>query len=289
MPLDQDKHILRQTGSLRLYKPPEHPVDLPVGTTLKVPVMLTIPGGDYWIGTSDENIQYLQRKQGDWAYDWSDQDLFEYERPKHRVRIAIFNLAQNPVTNEAYYQFTVDTGYRLPRSWNGFVFPEEYAVHPVTGVSKIDVEAYLSWLNQKTGQDYRLPTEEEWEAAARGLDDRIYPWGNAFDPWRCNTSESIKKGTTQVGNYSPSGDSSFGLMDMVGNVWEWTSSVFRAYPGGGIHEPEGQPAITRYVVRGGSWYYSRKFARCSAREGAQAEYSSHSLGFRIAGTPGKFM
>lgn len=252
---------------------------------LALPIMVTIPAGEYLIGTSDENIQYLQLKQSDWAYDWSDNDLFQFEQPQHQVKINLFELAQHPVTNEAYYQFTVDTGYRLPKSWKGFVFPDENASHPVTGVSKVDAEAYLYWLNQKTGQEYRLPTEEEWETAARGTDDRIYPWGSTFDPWRCNTSESSKKGTTPVGIYSPSGDSPLGLMDMVGNAWEWTNSIFRPYPDDNKNEPEEQVSLNHYVVRGGSWYYSRKFARCSAREGMQADSLSFLIGFRIARTP----
>jgi toxoflavin biosynthesis protein ToxD len=150
------------------------------------------------------------------------------------------------------------------------------------GVSKLDAEMYIAWLNQNTGMNFRLPTEAEWEYAARGNDGRIFPWGNTFDPWRCNTAESVKRGTTPVGFYSPSGDSVCGAVDMVGNVWEWTQSPFVPYP----YDPDliinDAKARGRYVVRGGAWYYTRKLARCAAREGIVANYLSPSIGFRLA-------
>jgi formylglycine-generating enzyme required for sulfatase activity len=152
----------------------------------------------------------------------------------------------------------------------------------VTCVSKLDAEAYIAWLNQKTGMNFRLPTEAEWERAAREADGRIYPWGNTFDPWRCNTAESLKKGTTPVGAYSPGGDSPSGAADMVGNVWEWTQSPFLPYPYDFHGSKDDVRARGRFVVRGGAWYYTRKLARCAAREGILAEYLSSSIGFRLA-------
>ncbi len=236
------------------------------------------------MGTSDDDIKHLMLKESDWAYDWADNDMFENERPQHKVRVVAFEIAQYPVTNWEYYEFTTDTGYRLPRTWNGFMFSEEIGNHPVTGISKKDAEEYSRWLNHRTGSNYYLPTEEEWESAARGKDGRIFPWGNTFDPWRCNTNESVKRGTTPVGAYSPGGDSPCGAVDMVGNVWEWTSSIFRHYKDDPEEAQETPSAKTRYVVRGGAWYYSRKLARCAAREGMQQDYCSHLVGFRLART-----
>ncbi len=248
---------------------------------IKLPILVRIPGGELLMGTSDQEIQHLQLRESDWAYDWYDNDLFSNEQPQHLVKVTEFQIGQVPVTNEDYSLFTWDTGYRLPRSWQGFSFRREEGAHPVTGVNKLDAEMYIKWLNQRTGLNYRLPNEAEWELAARGFDGRIFPWGNTFDPWRCNTAESMKKGTTPVGSYSPSGDSVYGIADMVGNVWEWTSSVFRPYPYSAA-DPDQLESETRYVIRGGAWYYSRKLARCAIREGMKAEQFSDSIGFRLA-------
>ena len=252
---------------------------------VKAPVMIDIPAGEFLMGTSDENIKLLQLKESDWAYEWSDNELFAAEQPQHLVSLPAYEIAKFPVTNEEYHHFVSDVAYRLPRDWTSFTFRENTENHPVAGVSKVDAEAYIQWLNQKTGMNLRLPTEAEWERAARGTDGRIFPWGNTFDPWRCNTAESVKKGTTPAGFYSPSGDSPSGAVDMVGNVWEWTQSLFLPYPfkqnGADISKARG-----RYVVRGGAWYYTRKLARCAAREGIVADYLSSSIGFRLARSVG---
>lgn len=247
---------------------------------VKIPVMVQMPAGEFLMGTSDDNIKLLQLKESDWAYEWSDNELFAAEQPQHCVSLPSFEIAKFPVTNLEYQCFISDMDYRFPRDWTGFTFHDDTENHPVAGVSKIDAEAYIAWLNQKTGSNFRLPTEAEWEHAARGNDGRIYPWGNTFDPWRCNTAESVKKGTTPVGEYSPGGDSPYGAVDMVGNVWEWTQSLFVPYPF--VLNGDDVKARRRYVVRGGAWYYTRKMARCTAREGILANYLSSSIGFRLA-------
>ncbi len=272
---------------LNSYKEPEFQKKEPLAVDVRLPNMLPVPGGVFLMGTSDDDIQHLELKQSDWAYDWAYNNMFENERPQHTVNLGSFEIAQYPITNSEYYQFTTDTGYRLPRAWDGFTFSEEFGDHPVTGVSRVDAQQYILWLNKRTGSEYRLPTEEEWECAARGKDGRIYPWGNTFDPWRCNTSESAKRGTTPVGAYSPSGDSPCGAADMVGNVWEWTSSIFARYASDPEDTQDIPPAKIRYVVRGGGWYYSRKLARCAARESMLQDYISRVIGFRLARAVGK--
>jgi formylglycine-generating enzyme required for sulfatase activity len=246
------------------------------------PAMVVVPAGSFLIGTSDDDIKLLQLKEADWAYEWSDNDLFIAEQPQHLVTLPAFEIAQYPITNAEYYTFVWDMGHRIPRTWPGYTFPAGTDDHPVSGVSKSDAETYIGWLNKKTGVNFRLPTEAEWEHAARGDDGRIYPWGNTFDPWRCNTAESIKKGTTPVGAYSPSGDSVHDVADMVGNVWEWTQSLFMPYPYLPNTNREEFKANGRYVVRGGAWYYTRKLARCAVREGVLADHLSPSIGFRLA-------
>jgi formylglycine-generating enzyme required for sulfatase activity len=254
----------------------------PVSNKARLPAMIAIPAGEFLMGTSDDNIMQLQLKESDWAYEWSDNGLFAAEQPQHRIALPEYEIAKYPVTNTEYHAFIWDAGYRLPRDWTGFTFPADTESHPVVGISKIDAEAYVEWLNKKTGMIFRLPTEAEWERAARGDDGRIFPWGNTFDPWRCNTAESIKKGTTPVGSYSPGGDSPCGVADMVGNVWEWTQSLFLPYPFNSHDDVDGSKARGRYVVRGGAWYYSRKLARCTSREGMVPYYLSPSIGFRLA-------
>lgn len=257
---------------------------------LKLPGMIRIPAGEFLMGTSDEQVEFLVQRE-EWAEEWYAQDLFLSEQPQHLVSLPEYELARYPVTNADYSLFTWETGYRLPRFWLGFTFSEEEVDHPVVGINRVDALAYCEWLSDKAGAQagrsaYRLPTEAEWEQAARGsADDRIYPWGNTFDPWRCNTVESGKRGTSPVGSYSPGGDSPWGVNDLVGNVWEWTASTLRAYP----YQPDDgrqnldSPDVC--VIRGGSWYYSRKLARCSAREGVLPNFVSPALGFRVARTP----
>jgi toxoflavin biosynthesis protein ToxD len=253
-------------------------------STYRLPFMLPVAGGTFLMGTSDDDIKHLQLRESDWAYDWTDNELFANEQPQHKVVLTSFEIGQFPVTNIEYHLFIKDSGYRLPKGWIGFRYPDGMEFHPVVSVSKIDAENYIKWLNDRTGMNYRLATEAEWERSARGDDGRIYPWGNTFDPWRCNTAESMKKGTTPMGSYSPGGDSYLGVADMVGNVWEWTSSQFKPYPYISSDGREEKRARGTYVIRGGSWYYTRKLARCAAREGMVEDHVSPIIGFRLAQT-----
>jgi formylglycine-generating enzyme required for sulfatase activity len=249
---------------------------------LHPPELLTIPEGDYILGISDAQVTQLVRTEM-WAEEWFDKDLFLVEHPQHTVHVAGFQIGRKPVTNLEYYQFIWDSTYKVPKEWLGFRYAEGSDQHPVVGVSLIDCIAYCKWLSQKFGQEYRLLTEAEWECAARGGDERLYPWGDEFDPWRCNTLESGKRGTTEVGEYSPGGDSPFGVVDMAGNVWEWTISVLKPYPYNpkdGRESPDGRIG-GRFVIRGGSWYYSHKLARTTVREAVLPTFASSALGFRL--------
>jgi formylglycine-generating enzyme required for sulfatase activity len=248
---------------------------------VKHPEMVSIPEGDYILGISDDQIHHLVRTEL-WATEWFERDMFMIEQPQHVYHLKTFAIAKIPVTNIEYYAFIWTTGYRVPREWIGFHFPEGQDNHPVVGVSKQDADAYLEWMNSQLNSKYRLPSEAEWESAARGGDTRLYPWGEEFDPWRCNTVESGKRGTTDVGAYSPSGDSPFGVVDMAGNVWEWTRSLFKPFPYNpkdGREDPKGDG---KFVIRGGSWYYSHKLARATCRESTMQNFTSPALGFRLA-------
>jgi toxoflavin biosynthesis protein ToxD len=257
------------------------PINGPYSKTAKPIELIKIEPELFFMGTSEEQVYELLAKE-DWAHEWYDNDLFLIEQPYHEITLAPYFLSKNPVTNQDYFQFVWNSGYRAPRGWKGLHCPEGMEDHPVVGVNRMDVFAYIKWLNQQTRHKFRLPTEAEWEYAARGTDGRIYPWGNDFDPWRCNTIESGKHGTSPIGTYSPSGDSPLGVMDMIGNVWEWTSSAQLPYPYDPKDGRENPDSNQKIVVRGGSWYYSRKLARCACREGILSTYVSPALGFRLA-------
>jgi len=155
-----------------------------------------------------------------------------------------FCIARAPVTNGQYARFVAATRRRPSEHWRGRTPPGWLRDHPVVNVSWDDAVAYAAWAGG------RLPTEQEWEKAARGIDGRIYPWGDEFDSARCNTRESGIGTTTPVGRYSPDGDSPCGCADMAGNVLEWTASEY-------------EPDSSYLWVRGGSWGFDQRIARCA--------------------------
>jgi formylglycine-generating enzyme required for sulfatase activity len=229
--------------------------------------MIYIPAGDFLMG-SDES--------------WDN------ESPPHTVHVDAFYIDRYPVTNEEYKRFVDATGHPVPCYSVEWAEPYEYnwdpekqtppegkERHPVVLVSWEDACAYAAWAGK------RLPTEAEWERAARGLDGNRWPWGNEFVPGHCNTRESDSNGTTCVGQYSPEGDSPDGAGDMVGNVWEWTSSLFYPYPYDPNDGRESQEARGWRVLRGGSWRNDLTRARCTARLDGDFLFFNN-VGFRCA-------
>jgi formylglycine-generating enzyme required for sulfatase activity len=163
------------------------------------------------------------------------------------------------VTNAEYARFVAESSHTPPLHWKGKTPPKELANHPVVNVSWHDATAYAEWAGK------RLPTEEEWEKAARGTDGRVYPWGDQEPTAKlCNFNQN-ENGTTPVGKYSPQGDSPYGCVDMSGNVWEWTASD---------HEGGGK------VLRGGSWYDDTLDVRGSYRGINDPDNHDGGIGFR---------
>jgi formylglycine-generating enzyme required for sulfatase activity len=168
------------------------------------------------MGSDDVDTEQIAEQLG------INKPWFEDEHPVHRVSLNAFFIDQYEVTHVQYQRFIGATGRSAPPYWQEGKIPRGQGDLPVM-VGWADAEAYCRWAGK------RLPTEAEWEKAARGADGRKYPWGNEFDPARANVGEA-QPGTVRVGNY-PTGKSPYGAYNMIGNVWEWTSDWYQPYPG----------------------------------------------------------
>lgn len=204
------------------------------------------------------------------------------EEPQRSVTLDAYLIGKYHITNSQYALFVEDTKYRYPLFWNDERFNGETC--PVVGVSWYDATNFSEWLSHLTGKDYRLPTEAEWEKAARGTDGREYPWGNEWDASKANTAESRLKKLTPVGSY-PDGISPFGCYDMAGNAYDWCSDWFHidTYKYSDPINPIGAAEGRRKVIRGASWLPRGEFAaRCANRASYEPTRAVHNVGFRIA-------
>ncbi|MBI5328563.1 MAG: formylglycine-generating enzyme family protein [Deltaproteobacteria bacterium] len=186
--------------------------------------MVLVPGGEFTMGSND----------------W-----WPKSGPEHKVNLPAFYIDKYEVTNKRFKKFVDTTGYRPPDHWNNNKIPDAREEHPVVYVSWFDAEAFCRWDGK------RLPTEAEWEKAARGADKRVFPWGDKFSRDKANTPQYGKEDTMPVASFE-SGKSPYGVYDMAGNVWEWTADWFKPYPGN-THADENYGE--KYMsLRGGSWY-----------------------------------
>jgi formylglycine-generating enzyme required for sulfatase activity len=232
--------------------------------------MVFIPGGTFVMGSNDGNPSH---------------------QPEHRVPVTDFYLDRWPVTNAEYKQFVDATDHPVPNydvSWcdtEGYnwdaktrMYPEGKADHPVVLVTWQDAMAYAAWAHK------RLPTEAEWERAARGLEGGRYPWGEEFQAGCCNCKEAGWGTTSPVGYFSPDGDTPEGLVDMLGNVWEWTNSLFWPYPYDADDGRESRQASGFRVLRGASWRNDANVVHCLSRLDGDFQFFSN-VGFRCAVSP----
>lgn len=254
-----------------------------------------VPKGKFIMGSKDDNPL-------------ADDD----EKPQHTVEIPYdYWIARFPATNDQFAEFVEATRYVTKAEkeggwssgkgehvkgfdWRHPLGPKsslkDKGDHPVVQISWYDAVEYCKWLNEKLRAEIgdleiRLPTEAEWEKAARGQYGNEWPWGNEFDPAKCNSSEGGKGGTTPVGAYSPQGDSPYGAADMVGNVWEWCHSLFKPYPYKVDDGRENKSESGDRVVRGGSFLDYQRYARAAFRNRNSPVNRIHNWGFRLVVAP----
>ncbi len=212
---------------------------------------------------------------------------FKFGEMKREVDLEAFEIGSYPVTNLEYQQFlqslpdAESVKQCVPRGWEEGKYPQGKELHPVVGASYLDAVAYCRWRSRIEGREVRLPTEAQWEKAARGTDGREYPWGEELDPARANTLEGGLEGTSPVGAY-PDGASPFGALDMAGNVWEWTCTL-AGWEWADPARDNGWDRDTRQtprVVKGGSWFNPQDLARCAYRFDYLPDFRFGNLGFR---------
>jgi len=204
----------------------------------------------------------------------------DVERPVHRVWVESFALAETQITVVEYAKFLEATHRSPPPTWNdaNFNHPEQ----PVTAVSWFEATAFCDWLSEITGSRYRLPTEAEWERAARGgADGNLFPWGDDPPQSRPHYDSRWKNGPEPVRGSEPN---AYGLYEMCENVHEWCSDWFQAdyYTCSPERNPQGPGRGDRKSSRGGSWRHHVKISRCSARSSIPPQFQYADYGFRVA-------
>lgn len=270
--------------------------DIPVPI---IPDTVQVPAGPYIRGSDAAQREYGYRlderayghsvtRKGRW---------YAGEYPSATRNLSVYNITVTPITNAQYAAFIAATGHPAPdvdrvtwksyglihpwprtrrHAWVDGRVPDGRAAHPVVLVSKTDARSYARWLSRRTGRTWRLPTEEEWEKAARGKDGRRFPWGDDFNPHHLNSHDAGPFDTQPVARY-PAGASPYGVFDMAGQVFEWTATAAKT---------------GRSIVKGGSWDDKGcGVCRAAARHSRPDRLKHILVGFRlvvseIGGAPG---
>jgi iron(II)-dependent oxidoreductase len=241
-------------GAKKVYKNKEGFFEAEFGDGI---VMIYIPAGEFTMGSDQGN---------------------DNERPEHRVYLDGYWIGKYQVTFEQYDKYCEDTGKDRPKDkgWGRGDLPVIY-------VSWQNVTAYCEWLNKETGLNFNLPTEAQWEKAARGTDSRTYPWGNTFAKNKCNSEESGLEQTSPVGKF-PAGAGPYGCHDMAGNVWEWCSDWYdgKYYEKSHGKNPTGPDSGEARVLRGGDWFLDAGRVRAAYRDRGVPSYRWSIIGFRLS-------
>ena len=258
--------------------------------------VVEIPAGWFWMGTNRGSLHEA-------GLEWCENH--RNEMPYHQVYLPEYCIAKHPVTNTQFLAFIQNGGYEDAAFWTEagwrwkqtarriqppYMADDRYSApsQPVIGVTWYEAAAFCSWLGVTWSGQCRLPSEAEWEKAARGTDGRLWPWGNEWSADRCCSWDAGVHRTAVVGAYSPQGDSAYGVADMSGNVGEWTRSVWGTLPheadfpypydpADGREEPD---APGRRVVRGGSFDDDPEFVRCAHRDWGNVDFGG-CQGFRV--------
>ncbi|MBI3653420.1 MAG: SUMF1/EgtB/PvdO family nonheme iron enzyme [Acidobacteria bacterium] len=202
------------------------------------------------------------------------------ERPVHRVLLDAFAIGRYTITNRLYQSFLSESARPAPASWHDARF--NHPDQPVTSISWFEATAYCEWLAATTGKPYRLPTEAEWECAARGgVSEKLYTWGDEAPEAQPRYAELWKTGPERVGQRPPNG---FGLYDISENVHEWCADWYDAdyYRVAPVANPVGPDSGTRKASRGGSWRHQNKITRVAARSSIPPQFQYSDYGFRCA-------
>ncbi|MFH0801594.1 MAG: formylglycine-generating enzyme family protein [bacterium] len=227
--------VLSWTGRVKKYAPAAETDSMPktIINEKDGSELILIPAGEFTMGSPDGT---------------GEND----EHPQHKVYLDAYYIGKYEVTNEQFARFVNETGYQPEGAWK-LSYNSSTTDHPVGPVSWADAVAYCNWAA------LRLPTEAEWEKAARGQDGRTYPWGNKWDASRCNNSViRASSGKKPVGSF-PSGASPYGCLDMAGNVWEWCHDWYSDtyYSSSPSKNPRGPGSEELRILRGGSWYLDK--------------------------------
>lgn len=237
------------------------------GIAYIAPPVCFVSAGEFLMGYEAEN----------------DPAACEDEAPQHTVYLPDFSIGRFPVTVAEYACFVAAEHHRSPQAW---LYQLQWLDHPATWLSWDDAVAYAAWLSECDGHSWRLPTEAEWEKAARWDSQRgaarLYPWGDTFDASRCNSDEGGRGKTTTVGIF-PHGASPYGVEDMSGNISEWTHSLYRPYPYTVDDGREVDESPELRVLRGGSWFHNSEGVRVVSRDRIAPDFPfGNVFGFRLA-------
>lgn len=242
--------------------------------------MVLVPVGDFVMGLSAKSkkksdLEYIVERIG------GDKNFHNNEVPRHKVFVEAFKIDQYEVSNVEYQKFAQETGRSvLPDDWENNSYPPGQGDHPVTYVTWEDADAFCKWAGK------RLPTEEEWEKAARWETDRkkpiayFFPWGDSFRRGKANTASGGPGKTMPIGSYED-GKSPYGAYDMAGNVKEWTSNWYKDYPGNPLKDEFSDGEQVK-VARGGSWRDKKYDVLGSCRLKYSLTHADDDLGFRCA-------
>ncbi|MEO6907022.1 MAG: SUMF1/EgtB/PvdO family nonheme iron enzyme [Abditibacteriaceae bacterium] len=223
------------------------------------PAMVLVPAGSFVMGTNNAD------REGE-----NVPRTYDDARPQHSVTLPAFYIDKTEVTNAAYLKFCRAINYPLPPDWKQGTYPVGEADFPVTRISWYEADAYAHWVGK------RLPTEAEWEKAARGTDGRMYPWGNDWDAQKLVWNRSKPD---NVGS-KPEGASPYGALDMAGNIFEWTSDWYTPYPKAPVEYPEYNTTLK--IVRGGGYYGYNFVVATFYRSVDYPRARSEWIGFRCA-------